>query len=360
VPVSKRVTSPDDPLLDELCAQLAAGSDELDATGRWPAAQLEACGRYGVFEWFVPRSAGGQEWSDADCVRGYLRLSAACLTTAFIITQRTGACTRIVDGVNEVLRERWLPPLVRGDSFATVGISHLTTSRRHLGKPALQAQIDGNGFVLDGFSPWVTGAKHAEHVVTGAELDDGKQTLVLLPTNLQGVSVDEPTRLMALSASHTGAVRCEHVRLSREWLLAGPIENVMAHGAGAGTGGLQTSTLAVGLANSAISYLESEARKRADLAEPTAALRAEQQRVERLVLSLAADVPACSKEDLRLAANQLALRSTQAALTAAKGSGYVAGHPAGRWCREALFFLVWSCPQPVAAAALCELAGLSD
>jgi hypothetical protein len=54
------------------------------------------------------------------------------------------------------------------------------------------------------------------------------------------------------------------------------------------------------------------------------------------------------------------LRATQAALVAAKGAGYVAGHPAGRWCREAMFFLVWSCPQPVLAANLCELAGLRD
>jgi hypothetical protein len=75
---------------------------------------------------------------------------------------------------------------------------------------------------------------------------------------------------------------------------------------------------------------------------------------------LAAGLPACTAEELRSRANSLVLRSSQAALTAAKGSGYVLGHPAGRWCREALFFLVWSCPQPVMAAALCELAGLSD
>ena len=66
----------------------------------------------------------------------------------------------------------------------------------------------------------------------------------------------------------------------------------------------------------------------------------------------------CTKEQLRQRANSLVLRATQAALSAAKGTGYVVGHPAGRWCREALFFLVWSCPQPVANANLCELAGI--
>jgi hypothetical protein len=76
------------------------------------------------------------------------------------------------------------------------------------------------------------------------------------------------------------------------------------------------------------------------------------------LLAISAGRFVCTKESLRTRANSLVLRATQAALSAAKGSGYVVGHPAGRWCREALFFLVWSCPQPVANANLCELAGI--
>jgi alkylation response protein AidB-like acyl-CoA dehydrogenase len=64
----------------------------------------------------------------------------------------------------------------------------------------------------------------------------------------------------------------------------------------------------------------------------------------------------CNAAEIRAAANRLVLRSTQAALAAAKGAGFVEGHPVGRWCREAMFFLVWSCPQPVLHAHLCELA----
>ena len=52
---------------------------------------------------------------------------------------------------------------------------------------------------------------------------------------------------------------------------------------------------------------------------------------------------------------RLALRATQAALLAAKGTGFVAPHPAQRWARQALFFLVWSCPRPVAEGVLGDL-----
>jgi alkylation response protein AidB-like acyl-CoA dehydrogenase len=290
--------------------------------------------------------------------RGYLRLSAACLTTTFIITQRTGACMRIAGSDNEALKARLLPDLAAGKTFATVGISHLTTSRRHLAKPVLSARASGDGFILDGFSPWVTGALHAIIVVTGATLDDGRQILVALPTDAPGVSIPQPPRLVGISASHTGEVRLDGVRIGPEWLLAGPAENVMQVGAGANTGGLQTSTLAVGLASAAIDFLERESLERPTLDAPAAELRREHKRLEQTLIEMSAGNQVCTTEQLRAQANSIALRASQAALAAAKGTGYVVGHPAGRWCREALFFLVWSCPQGVMTANLCELAGL--
>ena len=69
--------------------------------------------------------------------------------------------------------------------------------------------------------------------------------------------------------------------------------------------------------------------------------------------------PPVSAAMLRQRANSLVLRVTQAQLAASKGAGYVSGHPAERAVREALFFLVWSCPQPVVAAALREFACLT-
>lgn len=355
----RQIQYPDSPELDQLCAQLAALADETDRAGTWPEEQLRLCGRYGVFRWFMPTSWGGYDWDEQAVTQGYLRLAAACLTTTFIITQRTGACRRIVTADNNFpLQQRLLPDLVEATSFATVGISHLTTSRRHLAKPVLAARPADGGFVLDGFSPWVTGGIHAQHVVIGATLDDQRQILVALPMDAPGASADPPAELVGVRSSHTGAVRCREVFVPHEQLIAGPVHDVMKQGQGAGTGGLQTSTLAVGLASAAIAYVLREAEARSDLRPPAEQLLAEQHQMESDLLALASGQQVCSLENFRARANSLALRAAQASLAAAKGTGYVAGHPAGRWCREALFFLVWSCPQPVMAANLCELAGL--
>lgn len=363
--MQSKIRDPLDPLLEELCLRLAEIAGPMDVSEMWPAEQLRLCGEYGVYAWFMPREWGGLGWSEANIVRGYLKLSAACLTTTFILTQRAGACQRIVASENEAAKSRWLPGLTSGDLFATVGISHLTTSRRHLAKPVLRAEkssvaSSSHGFALDGYSPWVTGAAHADVIVTGATLDDGRQILIALPTDLSGVHVPPPPRLVGVSASHTGEVRCERVAVPEECLLAGPMENVMQHGKGAGTGGLQTSTLAIGLTSAAVRYLEEESQRRPEFSEVAASFRQEHTQLEADLVELATGNAVCSTEELRTRANSLVLRSTQSALACAKGTGYVVGHPAGRWCREALFFLVWSCPQPVIAANLCELASLGD
>lgn len=356
--IVRLIHAPTDAALEELCAALAARAGDVDASGAWPDEQLRLCGAYGVYRWFVPQHDGGLGWTDARIAEGYLRLAEACLTTSFIITQRTGAIQRFAGMAGEAIKPRWLPGLLSGEQFATIGISHLTTSRRHLKAPVLRAEVTDDTVRLDGYSPWVTGAAHAQLVVLGATTDDGRQVLIAVPTDLPGVTAPAPARLVALSASHTGSLECRGVVVPREYLLAGPAENVMAQRTGGNTGGLQTSALAVGLSRAAVRFLGREAEKRNELDDPRQALQSELDQLESDLLARANGQQACTLEELRARANSLVLRSTQAALAAAKGAGFVAGHPVERWCREALFFLVWSCPQPVLNAALCELAGL--
>lgn len=353
----KTLPDPDSPRWTELVGVLRQLANEEDGPGVWPARQLRQCAEHGVFGWFVPPEYSGQGWSLADVTAGYLQLAKGCLTTTFVLTQWAAACGRIVASSNEAARAELLPRLARGELFTTVAISHLSTSRRHLGAPILRAQPDGDGFELTGYSAWVTGAVHADVIVLGAVLADGREILAAVPAGAVGLRAEPPQPLVGLSGSDTGPLRLDRVHVGAEQLLAGPVEQVMRIG-GSGTGGLQTSTLAVGLADAALEFSEHEASTRANLREPTEALRREWRDLRANLLAATAGRSECSVDALRGRANSLVLRATQAALVAAKGSGYVVGHPAGRWCREALFFLVWSCPPGVTDQHLCELAGL--
>ncbi|MEX0711188.1 MAG: acyl-CoA dehydrogenase family protein, partial [Pirellulales bacterium] len=273
-------TSPDDDSFDLLCRELSARADELDATSAWPGEQLDLARRHGVLRAFAPPEWGGLDWSETDQIRAFLRLSAACLATTFVLTQPLGAARRIVLCDNEPLKHEVLPRLFAGEAFATVGISHLTTSRRHLAAPSMTAREAGAGFVLQGVLPWVTGGSHAEWILTGADCPDGRQILALLPTGLPGVVAGPPARLVGLSATHTGEVHLDGVELDRRWILAGPAEDVLGQRGSAGTGGLSTSALAVGLADAALGFLESEAARRGDLVAAAEGLREEYRALE--------------------------------------------------------------------------------
>jgi alkylation response protein AidB-like acyl-CoA dehydrogenase len=167
-------------------------------------------------------------------------------------------------------------------------------------------------------------------------------------------------------------VQFENVFVPEDCLLAGPIENVMSSGIGGRTGGLQTSALALGLTRAALDYIAAQAEQRAELHESLTSLEKNWTRLLEQMIELAESNDPCSiaasantletrsfdNESLRRDANDLVLRSTHAALATAKGAGFVASHPVARWCREALFFLVWSCPQKVVTANLCQFAGI--
>ncbi|WP_372726340.1 acyl-CoA dehydrogenase [Novipirellula sp.] len=354
------IRSPNDALGHPLLESLRDAAPRWNHVQDWPAEALRWCADAGVFRWFLPPESGGLGWSDEEQTRGYLLLSAADLTTTFVITQLMGSIRRIAGSENPAPADRWLDKLVSGEAFGTVGISHLTTSRRHLAKPVLLASETADGFLLDGMSPWVTGAPHGDVYVIGATMEDGRELLAAVPRSLDGVQPSPGTELVALSASCTDKLVLDKVAIDESMLIAGPIENVMQTGTGAGTGGLQTSTLAIGLSNAAIDFLIREALKRPDLQKIADEMQSEVLALENDLLRAAAGDSTCDAAEIRGRANRMVLRSTQAALTAAKGAGYVQGHPVGKWCREALFFLVWSCPQPVTQAYLCELAGIQE
>lgn len=313
----------------------------------------------------------------------YLWLASGCLTTAFVMTQRNAALRRIETSTNESTREMLLSSLSTGDHFATVGISHLTTSRRHLSQPPLRAMPLGEDWVLEGFSPWVTGARFADTLVVGAvemvgDLDKmrdkaspenkPREFLFAIPTSRPGMVVEPCSELMALNGSATGPVRFERVTASRADVLHGPVENVMevssrrgpmddrfaSDNPKGGAGGLHTSALAIGHAAQAIEYLLAEARVRSELGPIAIGLRKQWRCALDILHQMNSGEGTCDLVALRKNANDLALNCSQAALVAAKGVGFAEAHDVGRWCREAMFFLVWSCPQGVAQAHLCS------
>jgi alkylation response protein AidB-like acyl-CoA dehydrogenase len=344
-----------------LCAgcfsEIEKRSSDVERLGEWPRTSLELLAVHGILKGLIGKLRGGEGWDGPQQLAAYFQLAKSCMTTAFILTQWHAAVRRLEIHAGDAFWGQWGSGLVSGKVWTTVGFSHLTTSRQHLQTPPLLASRIGSTYQLNGYCPWVTGGAFADFIVVGALTDQGQQILGVVERSDPGVIAGNGLELMGLSASCTDRVDFHQVMIPNELLLAGPVEQVLKIGSG-GPGGLHTSVLALGLASRAIDYLQEQARNRADFVEPAQELQQDLERWVAVMLEIAAGESKYSLDMLRQNANSLALRATQAAMAAAKGAGYIAQSPVGRWCREAMFFLVWSCPQSVVRSQVCELAGL--
>jgi alkylation response protein AidB-like acyl-CoA dehydrogenase len=194
----------------------------------------------------------------------------------------------------------------------------------------------------------VTGADSTNTIVTGAATGDGAQEFFVVATDAAGLTIEPPLTMLALTGSRTSVVRLNAVR---------PLATIaVPPQGGVRTGGLSTTALAVGAARASVAMISREATQRpgltavaSDLAAEVAAIR------DRLMAAATHGIDPADRDRLRADANGLVVRAAQAALTASKGAGFVAGHPVERLVRESLFFLVWSCPPAVTEAFLCDL-----
>jgi butyryl-CoA dehydrogenase len=357
-------SQPDPAAIAALGDGLAALADRTAAEGPWRSGSFRLLASHGLLAGFVPVDCGGTEADETTLLTALAAVAERCLTTALAVSQWASAVRILAGGPAEVRSAR-LPALARGEAPTTVGLSQLTTSRRHLGRPALRATPDGDGFWrLDGVCPWVTGADSSATIVTGAATPDDAPLFFVVPTDAAGLVIEPPLEMLALSATRTSVVRFAAVRPA----------DVITVTAGPRAGGLATTALALGAARGATRLVHAEARSRPDLGVVAAGLDRDAATIAARLAAAGASPPAntaaagappqeltatpVDRDGLRAEATSLALRAAQAALTAAKGAGFVRGHPAERLARESLLFLVWSCPQSVATSLLCDFAGV--
>jgi butyryl-CoA dehydrogenase len=338
-------------LPQELLDSLRESAQRKDVTSDWPSDDLDALANAGVMRWAVPSSLGGSGMNALALHEQYRAIAAHSLSTALILTQRDSAVGMLAAAENTALRDELLPALARNEFFTTVGIAQLTTSRQG-GAPALRAMGTATGFRIDGVIPWSTGAAKAKFVVAGAVEEAGQQILFALPVDLPGVTVSPPLPLVALRSSWTSEIRCDGVQLDRRWVVRGPEANVLASRKSLPLG---QAFLALGHARGVIMLLARHDSNRAR--ESCARFGRQWDELHDAVIAAGESVPSAERlAELRSDCTNLALRIAHAAVAIYKGAALLEQHPAQRLAREAMFLLVWSCPDPVIECTLQALA----
>jgi len=333
-----------DAKLREITEALDLWGNEYDLSGQWPEKSVKLIAEHGAWRWNLPAEYGGDPVSHAELLRIYEALSAGCMNTSLVSTQRDGAVELIAGSDNETMKRRYLPRLATGDIYTTVGISHLTTSKRG-GGHLMKVRPDGDGYRMEGMIPWATGAERAAVIVTGGVLPDGDQILACAPTDRDGLSVDEPADLLVLNPSRTSCVQCRDYRLEADEIIRGPMPKVLTIRTPVKP--LVTSACGLGVAGALLSAIKGMPAGALELfSDAIEPLSRRYEQVRKTLYSAARRLHDPEYEvastDVRVQVNELVLRLAITALTLSKGSGFMRTHPLQRHAREALFFLVWS------------------
>jgi glutaryl-CoA dehydrogenase len=117
-------------------------------------------------------------------------------------------------------KERWLPPMARGEAIGCFGLtepdagSDPAAMRTH-------ARRDGEDWVLNGTKMWITNGTVADVAVVWAQTDEGIRGFVV-PTDVPGFGATEVPRKLSLRASATAELVLDDVRLPADAVLPGP------------------------------------------------------------------------------------------------------------------------------------------
>lgn len=342
--------------LGELTKRLQAVDPDPD-DGRWSVALLDILRGAGCLSVDSSKKSQTEEVRPPEKLFMYEAVAAGSMTAALIVTQHHAAAELLVAGDRSAMADELLDRMAADGLLLTVGISQLTTSRRGDG-PAMRAARKNGDLFLDGFMPWVTGARYADWIVTGAVLEDGQQILACIPTCMDGVVVEEPMRFMALNASCTSQVRCNRAPLPVRNVIRGPRERALDRRAPVKP--LSVSFVGLGLAGALWKRLQEQAAR---------ATNAELFPVEKIrshYLSLRDELHAAARSvqngeetsdaiAMRARVNDLLIRLASTHLTMAKGTGYRSGDRAQQLLREAAFFLIWSAPPSVQAETIANI-----
>lgn len=341
-------------VLQSLLPSLRDHANTADTGGDWPAEDLSRAAEIGIYNMALA-THDRAPFSALDQHLVYESIARGSLALALILSQRDAAIGLIADSTSPA-REEALAQCAAG-AMTTVGIAQLTTSRQG-GAPALQADRMENGYRINGLIPWCTAAAKSQFIVCGAATAGGDPILFLLPNPTNGMTIDPPMPLVALRSTWTTAIRCTNVFIPDAQVLRRPGEKPLARSNHLPLG---QAFLAIGLCRGGLDLIEEHTSPAAATAAQRFSVQLDDLRHRILALSGTGREEEAARQapQIRGECNDLAIRITHAAVALYKGTALLAGHPAQRLAREAMFLLVWSCPMPVIDCTVDRLASVA-
>ncbi|HEU4388130.1 MAG TPA: acyl-CoA dehydrogenase family protein, partial [Blastocatellia bacterium] len=204
-------------LVDQVVRDVVAPSaQEIDHTGAFPRAAIQALARVGLLGLVSARDVGGLGESHRAATLVVERIAAACGSTAMVVCMHYSAAAVIEAFGPRPVREA----IARGEHVSTLAFSE-GGSRSHFWAPVSTARKVANGYQLDARKSWVTSAGEADSYVWSSQpaAADGQSTIWLVPANAPGLSIPQPFDGLGLRGNCSAPVVADRVAVGTDAML---------------------------------------------------------------------------------------------------------------------------------------------
>src|SRR5919199_9555 len=200
-------------VIDEVIAPAAV---EIDRTGAFPRAALDALGKAGLLGLVSAKEVGGLGEAHRAATLVVEEIARHCASTALVVCMHyAGAAVIEAHGSREV-REA----IAAGRSVTTLALSE-SGSRSQFWAPVSTATGAGEHARLDATKSWVTSAGRADTYVWSSRplAAEGLSTLWLVPAQVPGLRVTAPFDGLGLRGNYSCPITAEGVLIPRTAML---------------------------------------------------------------------------------------------------------------------------------------------
>ena len=193
--------------------------DEWENAETYPAHEvIKKLGKLGLLGLTKPEAYGGAGLDHSYSVimaeeLGACRCGGVPMSIGVHTDMATPALARF--GSDE-LRKEFLAPAIAGELLSCIGVSE-PGAGSDVSSIKTKARKDGDDYVIDGGKMWITNGTQADWMCCLANTSDGdphrNKSLIIIPMNTKGVSVEKKLKKIGMNASDTALIHFDSVRV---------------------------------------------------------------------------------------------------------------------------------------------------
>ena len=195
---------------------IAPTAIEIDQTGAYPQASLDALAKAGLLGLISAKEVGGLGEGHRAATLVVEQISKYCASTAMIVCMHYSAAAVIEAYGPQDVRQA----IAAGNHVSTLAFSE-AGSRSHFWSPVSTATSDGENVRLDAKKSWITGAGHAQSYVWSScpLTQEGMSTIWLVPANAPGLQIVAPFNGLGLRGNNSSPVTATSVIVTQAAML---------------------------------------------------------------------------------------------------------------------------------------------